>query len=299
MERKVNNTIPVYEICAINGDNREDDLLLIENLSEYLIVHPDMVKPHRHNFFHFVLFTGGSGYHTVDFERFCVKRGHMYFMCPGQVHSWEFDEGVDGYIVNFSGQLFESNQSTGSFLSRFSFLRSIASESNFECEGELYKDLCNLLVRLKNERLRDAKDEYTQAMYVALLTEILVTLHRSRETSTSIVAPPHSLLVLNNFRDLIDKYYRIMHLPKEYAAMLYITPNHLNALCKDLLGKPSGAIIRDRLLLEAKRLLVNGSFSISEIADYLNFSDNSHFTKFFKKEAGVTPEEFKKISIKK
>ncbi|WP_242692211.1 helix-turn-helix domain-containing protein [Aridibaculum aurantiacum] len=81
--------------------------------------------------------------------------------------------------------------------------------------------------------------------------------------------------------------------------MLYVTPNHLNALCKDVTGRPAGELIRDRVLLEAKRLLINAKMSISEIALELDFTDNSYFTKFFKKYEGVTPEVFRKQIIKK
>ena len=80
--------------------------------------------------------------------------------------------------------------------------------------------------------------------------------------------------------------------------MLYITPNHLNACCKEVLGIPAGEVIRNRIVLEAKRLLVNLQLSISEIAYTLNFEDNSYFTKFFKKYAGVTPEEFRNSIVK-
>jgi AraC-like DNA-binding protein len=68
----------------------------------------------------------------------------------------------------------------------------------------------------------------------------------------------------------------------EYAELLYITPNHLNALCKEHLGMQAGEVIRNRIVLEAKRLLVNKNTSISEIAYYLNFADNSYFSKFLK-----------------
>jgi len=85
--------------------------------------------------------------------------------------------------------------------------------------------------------------------------------------------------------------------PKDYAELLYITPNHLNALCKDLLGIQAGEVIRNRILLEAKRLLTNPLLTITEIALQLNFNDNSYFTKFFKKSTGITPEEFRKNTL--
>lgn len=83
-------------------------------------------------------------------------------------------------------------------------------------------------------------------------------------------------------------------MPKEYAGLLFITPNHLNALCKASVGKSAGEMIRDRLLLEAKRMLANSAMSVSEIAYDLRFEDNAYFSRFFKKYTGHTPEEFRK-----
>jgi AraC-like DNA-binding protein len=101
-----------------------------------------------------------------------------------------------------------------------------------------------------------------------------------------------------NFRQLIETNYREKKLTKEYAAMLYVTPNHLNALSKDVTGLSAGELIRDRILLEAKRLLINAQINISQIAAELGFIDNSYFTKFFKKYVGFTPEIFRKQIIK-
>ncbi|MBK6931019.1 MAG: AraC family transcriptional regulator [Saprospirales bacterium] len=82
-------------------------------------------------------------------------------------------------------------------------------------------------------------------------------------------------------------------MPRDYAEMLFITPNHLNALVNSVVGKPAGELIRDRVVLEAKRLLVNSDFNISQIADALHFEDNAYFTRFFKKYTGMSPEIFR------
>lgn len=84
------------------------------------------------------------------------------------------------------------------------------------------------------------------------------------------------------------------HHPKFYAAHLSVTPNYLNTLCKKLAGKTLGEIIRSRIVLEAKRLLVNSEYTISQIAYELYFEDNSYFSKFFKANTGLTPAEFRK-----
>jgi len=66
--------------------------------------------------------------------------------------------------------------------------------------------------------------------------------------------------------------------------------------CQDLLGRSAGEVIRDRVLLEAKRLLTNAGMTATEIAYELNFQDNSYFNRFFKKYEGVTPDEFRRAN---
>jgi AraC-like DNA-binding protein len=84
-------------------------------------------------------------------------------------------------------------------------------------------------------------------------------------------------------------------LPKEYAEMLYITPNHLNALVNATIGKSAGTLIRDRILLEAKRMLVNSDQNVNEIAYQLQFEDNAYFSRFFKKYTDTSPEKFRQV----
>jgi AraC family transcriptional regulator, transcriptional activator of pobA len=98
---------------------------------------------------------------------------------------------------------------------------------------------------------------------------------------------------------LIEKHFNELRLPKQYAALLFITANHLNALCKEMLGKTAGDLIRERIILEAKRLLTNADMTVTQIAYELNYKDNSYFNRFFKKETGLTPDDFRKKYINK
>src|SRR5690349_17812262 len=96
--------IPVYDICSLAKDKQlKQQDLLVERFGAYLRRQEHSLhRAHRHSFFHVVLFTKGSGTHTIDFDQFPVKPFMIYFMIPGQVHSWDFKGEVDGYIVNFS-----------------------------------------------------------------------------------------------------------------------------------------------------------------------------------------------------
>lgn len=290
--QKVKKTIPVYDICSLHdADDRQNDVIA-QTFAEYLHIHPNLSASHRHSFYHFLLFTKGSGYHTVDFEQFPVNAGQIYFMIPGQVHSWNFEGEADGYIINFSEDIFRSFLTNQEYLEQYPFFRGFAKDSVIQLNEQVAADIATIFQQI----IAEVKEDNSQSMDMicARLISLFILVNRTNGIVANRQIPIQNQLTLFNFRKLVNTYYAEKRLPKEYAAILYVTPNHLNALCNDLLGISAGELIRDRVLLEAKRLLVNVDISISEIAYQLNFTDNSYFTKFFKKYTGVTPEEFRK-----
>ncbi len=294
MKLSVKNTIPVYDICALADVNHMHEDITAEGLSHYLLRHPDLHFPHRHSFYHLVYFSNGSGSHSIDFETFDVIPGQIYFMIPGQVHGWNFDEDTDGYIINFSEQLMYSFLKEGQYLEQFPFFSGAATDGVIQLKKNktLVEKLLQQIIE-ETEKNAAMSSEMIRVHLLSLFIQVL------RENVPNIIKPytaPNQLL-LRNFRKLVELHYQQLKLPKEYAAMLYITPNHLNALCNDMAGRSAGEIIRDRVLLEAKRLLVCSGMSVSEIAWQLSFKDNSYFTKFFKKYTSVTPEHFRESPL--
>jgi AraC-like DNA-binding protein len=283
---------PVYDICSID-DRSGRNGLMIGRFGLYLKKHYQRLHlAHRHSFYHLVIFTKGTGSHTIDFETFPVRPFQIYFMIPGQVHSWHFKEEVDGYIVHFDESLFTSFLQNPHYLERFGFF----DGNSEDCVCQLPTECQTPIIQLFESMLREIeedRDKHLDIVRIRLL-ELFIIVERACSGKKRKNIPPQKLLLLQNFKHLIDKQFRRIKLPKEYAELLYITPNHLNALCQDLLGKTAGDVIRDRVLLEAKRLLTNANMTIAEIAYDLNFQDNSYFTRFFKKYTGVTPEEFRK-----
>jgi AraC family transcriptional activator of pobA len=285
--------IPLINIFSLQKEeNKDKDDIIIEPFGAYLQRHPNLMTPHRHNFYHMVLFTTGSGFHKIDFEQFEVKKGQIYFMIPGQVHSWQFEDNVDGYVLNFSEGFISSWLRNEGYLDQFSFFDGIAKNSVIDLPVNIATEATGIFTDILEEG-KEQKPMFSDRQRLRLL-ELFILVSRNITGKQEVVAVKNNDLVIRNFRKLVSQHYTKLKLPKDYAALLYITPNHLNALCNDMLGKPAGEVIRDRVLLEAKRLLINVDLSISEIAWQLNFADNSYFTKFFKKQAGITPEAFRK-----
>lgn len=282
--------IPILDSCTLTDNKRAD--ILVDRLQNYLDKHQNLVFPHRHKFYHFVFFTSGSGSHSIDFSTYEIVQGQIYFMSPGQVHTWEFNEDADGYIVNFERDFFQSFLLKPDYLESFSFFTGADHANVKNLPPDIKTEVEQICKRLYAQ-VNNPTDHNADFQKVLLLSLLMLV-----EEHTPVVQSPafqtHNMVVLRNFQNLVEEHYLLKRLPKEYAEMLHLTPNHLNAICKELIGTQAGEVIRERILLEAKRLLVSGEVNISQIANELNFNDNSYFTKFFKKYSGLTPEQFKK-----
>ncbi|WP_262249403.1 helix-turn-helix domain-containing protein [Parapedobacter soli] len=279
---------PVYDITGL-ADFQSD--ILVGPFAPYVGQHQKLHKAHRHSFYHLVYFTTGAGYHTIDFDRFEVQPFQLYAMVPGQVHRWDFNGEVDGYVLNFSPSFFHPFLLRSDYIDEFPFFQGQARQSVLAIPEnmragvvDLFKEMITLTPSatvLNLDKLR--------VLALKLFLDLATLQEPAKPTPLS-----HNAVLLRNFRKLVEKHYADLRLPKDYAALLHVTPNYLNAVSSELLGQSAGAVIRDRVILEAKRLLVNPERSIAAIADMLNFKDNSYFSKFFKKYTHTTPEAFRK-----
>ena len=75
----------------------KDDGLYVNSLSLHLQTsHRHIDKPHKHDFFALILFTRGSGVHEIEFTRYEVSRGSLFFLKPGQTHNWTLSADAEG-----------------------------------------------------------------------------------------------------------------------------------------------------------------------------------------------------------
>jgi AraC-like DNA-binding protein len=284
---------PIYDICAISEFKRDD--ILISRFAPYLLSHKNLALPHKHTFFHMVLFTDGGGTHAVDFTNFEVKPYQIYFMAPGQVHSWSFEGHVDGYIINFSVPFFRSFLLKPDYLEDFPFFDGTTDHAIVNIPEQLHRQVKDIFEAIIHES--ESNQKMGLDMVRALMLQIFILISRLNHNDAPKTTTNYNYTLLRSFQKLIDDNFASLKLPKDYAELLYITPNHLNAICKDMLGQSAGEVIRNRVILEAKRLLINLSLPVTQIAYQLNFTDNSYFTKFFKKYTGQTPEDFRKNTL--
>lgn len=78
-----------------------------------------------------------------------------------------------------------------------------------------------------------------------------------------------------------------------YAEKLFITPKHLSSTIKEVTGKSASEWIDSYVILEAKAMLKTPNKTIQQIADELNFANQSFFGKYFKDHTGMSPSQYK------
>jgi AraC-like DNA-binding protein len=266
---------------------------MVEAFEDYLGRHsPNLHHAHRHTFYHLVYFSSGKGAHSIDFTKFPVDSGQIYFMTPGQVHSWNFEGVPKGWVVNFSEGFLRGFLLDANYLDRFPFFAGNAVDSVVRLEPALRGKVAALLGEMAHQYRGPVDVDLLRTELLQLFLLVQSGIESRRPVVPAAVTQKQQ--VMGSFRKLLDQHYKTKRLPSEYASLLFVTPNHLNTMSQDLLGRSAGEVIRDRVLLEAKRLLTNAGMTAAEIADELNFTDNSYFNRFFKKYEGVTPEEFRR-----
>ena len=283
--------MPTYSICNLLGADRCMTEIVVTRLRDFVDTHPVIQFPHRHDFYQIVLFTRGGGHHAIDFQQYEIQPHQIYYMAPGQIHTWNFNSETEGYLVNFNESFFTSIYHNPHFVRDLPLFNNISGSSvntlDMTCCAEVEQTFAQMLDEFNKG------GDYTMDMLRGMLTMILVKLSRVAPNSFQEGASKHNLVLMRQFEKLIETHYKEKRLPKEYAELMFVTPNHLNALTNNVVGKSAGELIRERILLEAKRLLANSDLMIGQIAETLHFEDNAYFTRFFKKYLGKTPEGFR------
>ncbi|CCH31012.1 helix-turn-helix transcriptional regulator [Actinosynnema sp. NPDC047251] len=236
--------------------------------------------PHRHDFYEILYLTGGEGLHVVDFEPYPIVPNALYFLAPGQVHFWKDTEQVAGRVLVFAEEfLLDLPGVPPPFLGGSPELR-LTGDHRGLVEG--------ILADMAHEyRVRGSGYATMLQSYLHIL---LVRTQRLRQVRPE--APVSSLAW--QFIRLVDKHVLTERSVTAYAERVGVTAGHLTDLVRAATGKTPGAVIRAALALEAKRLLARTELSAAQVAHRLAFEDASYFGRFFKRETGTSPGDFRR-----
>ena len=247
-------------------------------------------------FYQIIFIEEGKGRHNIDFETYDFKKGSILFVGKNQIHSWQNYRSSDGYIVLFTENFLYKNQMQFNELSYgypyntalFSPILNITNDSHFRT----FHSLIKLIYEEYADIAYQIRQEVLQTLLRALILKIGSQLPSVEMPNTEV----KKLFI--RFQKALDQ--NIFHTRNaiDYVSMLGCSIHQLNKAVKTFTNKSVKVFIDSVLILNAKRLLVDGRNNVSEVSYLVGFDETTNFAKFFKKHTNQTPSQFRNVMMK-
>lgn len=254
---------------------------------------PDQnVKMNSENFYRIVWVIEDSVKLNVDSEEVEIQKNNLLFFTPHNIVE----------ILSDTHRLISL-----SFNQEFYCISN--HDHEVSCYGQLFYGTSAIVIAKLNEkdiisfkRLMEVfyeefeyKDHIQGQMLQILLKRLLIKSSRKiREVDGNISMPQGKVDIVRKFNVLVEQNFKEKHKVKDYADMLFKSPKTLSNLFKEYNNKSPLQVINNRIILEAKRQLLNTNKTIDELAFELGYNDVAHFSKFFKNHVGDSPSSFRK-----
>ncbi|MCQ8774527.1 AraC family transcriptional regulator [Streptomyces telluris] len=251
--------------------------------------------PHRHTFYEIVYVTGGSGAHVIDLVRRPLSPPHLCVILPGQVHYWEQVSGLRGVLTLFTEDFLLARPGDRQLLRTLAeqhWLRLPAAPS----EGDGDAAGIGSLIRAMAAEFAAKADGYASVLE-AYLHILLVRALRLPGARRPDAAAGRAAEVAREFGLLLTGTAGAERSVGAYAARIGVSVGYLNEAVKQATGRTPGELIRAARTLEAKRLLAGSSLGVGQVARRVGFSDPAYFCRFFRRETGLSPGDFRRRAV--
>lgn len=243
---------------------------------------------HKHkNYIEIIFLNTGTGTHQIDDLEFEVIPSTLFVIRKEQVHCWNLTNEPDGYVLILRNSLLVDGLDH-----EMSLL--FKSVSAINCSYLHDTSAIQTLFELMMDAV-DSKDQNNSAYLHGLLKSLLAKIVMVSSVNEQPQLFNHHLF--GRFNELASAENELHNNVSYYAKKLNCTPQNLNAICRKELNLSASEFISKRIVSEVKRLLTYSNLSISEIGNHLHFKDASHFSKFFKKQTGIAPKDYR-IGVK-
>ncbi len=247
-------------------------------------------RPYALAFYDTLLVTRGRGTFVLDDRAVPVAPGTLLFTRPGEVRRLRV-KGLDGACLFFAEEFVAGAFTDPRFLDRFACFRAGRPSPSLVLSPARQRLFLTAFRSMQRE-IAALRHDATDALR-AKLYEILVLADRWYGERWGSPPSLEATGAVERFRDLVEARLATEHRVAGYARAVGLTPGHLSALCRRQTGRSAGKYVRDRLALEAKRLLLHTDMTAAQVADRLGFDDPAYFARFFKREAGAPPSVYR------
>lgn len=274
---------------SARGELRDQGIVVIPFMHS-ISADPKRREPHYHGFFQMFVLEGKAEV-MHDFHEFRAEGTTVVFLSPGQVHTAVPKAGMKGTTVSFTQTFFDNHAPPPSRIFDYPFFYPADVKPWLKLRGEEARAVVQMFDELQMEF--DAGQDGAAEVLRAMLHILLVRVNRLYAKAHPRREATRAELMVRQFHLAVEQHFREFQNIGYYAKLLGVTANHLNDTLHDLSGKAAGEVIRQRRLLDAKRLLSHSEMSVSEIGYHLGFEDPSYFSRFFRRSQGCAPAEFR------
>lgn len=241
--------------------------------------------------YHRILFVQeGSGVIEIDDARFDLTEKTLLLLSKGQLCRFPEKSIVTGYELSFGDCFWEKAPDSASNCKAVLF-NNAAENQQLPVGGASFTELMFLFQSLHNEF--ETKDYVNKLDALAAYLKIIMIKIANINAEAGAGFDNHEKQLYRAFIELVSRQYREMHEVAEYAQALNIPARRLSDICRRCAGKGAKEIINGQLVAEAKRSLQFSSQPVKEIAYQLHFSTPEQFSHFFKKNALMSPQDYR------
>jgi AraC-like DNA-binding protein len=229
-----------------------------------------------------------------------IEKAALVFATPKVPYCWyRLEPEQDGYFCIFNDEFLLRNKS-GMVIDNLPIFHPGGCPVFQISEGQV-EEIAEIFRKMRKE----LASAYIYK-YDLIRNYVLELVHYGQKLQPAhIINPEHSAAtrIISLFVELLERQFPIdapeqrllLRSAKDYARRLSVHINHLNKVLKENTGKTTSEIIAGRVVQEAKILLKNSDWNISEIAYVLGFEEVAHFSNFFKRQTGMTPLGFRVV----
>ncbi|MDR2841444.1 MAG: helix-turn-helix domain-containing protein [Paludibacter sp.] len=272
-----------------NVSSADNDFILVEGDLKLL---PLYDFPFKTDMTIVVICTKGTARGNINLSPFEAQSPCMIISFPNQIFQYEYiSTDYEGFAIVMSSRFFESL-----FPDISQRMEMTLNATRNHCLKISNEELQTLITCCQPAKMIiDLNDNpYRLEMLKHLsLTFFYVFKYYETRHSANLTTTPLTILA-GKFMELVkDNFKQERHIGF-YADQLSLTPKYLSLKIKEITGKSAADWINDYTILEAKALLKSTNMTIQQISDEMNFPSQSFFGKYFKRQVGVSPKEYKK-----
>ncbi len=252
------------------------------------------VPPYRRSDFLILFVRQGSGQRSIGQYTFTIANNSLVILPRYVIHAATYLEKPYGYVISFNPDFLLQQSFSYKLLNSKRVLKPMLQPYlvlTEEQAGEVVA-IFETIIKECNSGFEEKKE-----MIALKLLELLILCDRFFANKAVGTCTIRYSETMQAFNELIETHFRQHRDVQFYAEALHMHPNNLNLIVKKVTGLTPKQIITNRLIIEAKYLLVSTTLTIKEIAYEVGFEDANYFTSFFKKEQHTTPAQYRCQSV--